>query len=233
MPQGTHKGDLPEAVQLKMIAAYMGRITSVDTQIGRALAALEQAGLTESTIISYTADHGDMLGERNRYGKTVMYDSSARIPLIIRYPQALPQGIRRREVVEHVDLYPTFCDLTGLPTPDTVQGHSLLPVMQGHAGDWPDTAFSELADKVLVRQGQHKLTFYDGKPLELYDIEQDPREWDNLVGKPGSDEVVAHLTQLRDEWMARTPPDVRNQVQPLRAGRRRRRIEEIEEPDAQ
>ncbi len=236
LPPGGRGRDAPEEQQLRMIAAYMGRITSADTQVGRVLAALEKAGLTGNTIISYTADHGDMMGERHRYGKGVMYDSSARIPLIFRYPKALPQGVRRHEVVEHVDLYPTFCDLAGLPTPNTVQGRSLLPLMKGKSADWPNTAFSELGEKVLVRQEQYKLTFYSGQAKELYDIEKDPREWDNLIGKPGSDAIATRLTQLRDQWMARTQPDVRRQVQPYRAGngrRRRRRFQEAEAPDAQ
>jgi len=236
------KANLPEADQLKMIAAYMGRITSVDTQIGRVLTALEKAGLMDSTIISYTSDHGDMMGERNRYAKQVMYDPAARIPLIFRYPRALPQGMRRPEVVEQVDLYPTFCDLAGLPTPATVQGRSLLPLMRGQTANWPNTAFSELGDMVLVRENQYKATFYGrtlmsgGVALELYDVARDPKEFDNLIGRPGSDAIVARLTKLRDDWMARPPPDVRGQVTRYRTGaerkaRRRLRRGTIEAPD--
>lgn len=220
--QGQKKSNLPQDQQLRMIAAYLGRITSVDTQIGRVLAAMEKAGVLDNTIISYTADHGDMMGERNRYAKGVMYDPSARIPMIFRYPKALPRGVRRHEVVEQVDLYPTFCDLTGLPTPSTVQGRSLKPLLAGKSAGWSNTAFSELADKVLVRENQYKLTFYDGKPLELYDLEKDPHEWDNLIGKPGSEAVVARLTKLRDDWMARTTPDVRGQVTKYRTGAQKR-----------
>lgn len=221
--EGTQKrGNQPAEDQLRIIAAYMGRITSVDTQIGRVLAAMQKAGVLDNTIISYTADHGDMMGERGRYGKTVMYDSSARIPLLFRYPKALPQGVRRREVVEHVDLYPTFCDLCGLPTPGTVQGRSLRPLLAGNSKGWPNTAYSELKDKVLVRENQYKATFYDGQPLELYDVAKDPREWSNLAEKPESRDLVAHLTKLRDDWRARTPPDVRGKVTPYRPGKKRR-----------
>ena len=226
-------GNMSEEQELAAIAAYLGRITSVDTQIGRVLAAMEKAGLMDDTVISYTADHGDMMGERSRFGKTVMYDSSARIPLIFRYPKALPRGVRRHEVVEHVDLVPTFCDLTGLPTPPTVQGRSLAPLMAGKSVNWANTAFSELADKVLVRENQYKLTCYDGKALELYDVAKDPREWHNLIDKPESKAVVERLTKLRDGWMARTTPDVRGHVQPYHSGqaraRRRRVVEDAEQ----
>jgi choline-sulfatase len=201
-----------------VMAAYLARITLVDMNMGRVLAALDRLGLADPTVVSYTADHGDMQWQHKLFGKMVMFDGATRIPFMLRYPSRVPKNVVRHEVVEHVDMYPTFCDLIGVATPPTVQGRSLVPLLEGKAEGWPNTAFIEMGNCFIVRTSRYKCTFDGGKARELYDVEKDPQEWINLIGKNGSEKTVAEMKQLMDEWMARTPPNLRGQVTPYKTG---------------
>ena len=152
-----------------------------------------------------------------------MFDGAARIPLLLRYPPRIGGRVVRHEVVEQVDLYPTFCELLGVPTPPSVQGRSLIPLIEGKAAGWPNTAFIEMGNSVVVRASRHKCRFEGDTALELYDLEKDPQEWDNLVGKPGTDEIVADMRRLLRDWERRTRPDLRGKVTPYRKGGARAR----------
>jgi len=211
--------DLTDEEAPVVMTAYLANITLVDMNLGRVLKALERLGLADSTIVSYTSDHGDMQWQQRRFGKMTMFDGATRIPLILRYGPRIPRGAVRREVVEQVDLYPTFCDLLGVSTPSAVQGRSLMPLLEGKTAGWPNTAFIEMGGSVIVRASRHKCRFEGNKALELYDLEKDPQEWDNLVGKPGSDKIVAEMQQLLADWWKRTQPDLRSQVKPYRSGK--------------
>ncbi len=208
--------ELSEQDALAVMTAYLGRITLVDMNVGRVLVALERLGLTDKTVVSYTADHGDMQYQHKLFGKMVVFDGATRIPLILRYPGRVPRGVVRHEVVEHVDMYPTFCGLAGVPVPKTVQGRSLVPLLQGKTAGWPNTAFIEMADCVIVRTPQHKGVFQAGQARELYDLKQDPQEWNNLRGKPEGEKPLAEMGKLIEEWLTRTQPDLRGKVQPYR-----------------
>lgn len=212
--------DLTDEETPVVMTAYLANITLVDANIGRVLKALEKLGLAGNTIVSYTSDHGDMQWQQRRFGKMTMFDGATRIPLILRYAPRVPKGIVRHEVVEQVDMYPTFCDLLGVPTPSAVQGRSLMPLVESKADGWPNTAFIEMGNSVIVRASQYKCRFEGRKALELYDIEKDPQEWDNLVGKPGSEKIIAKMQQRLDDWWKRTRPDLRTQVKPYRSDKK-------------
>jgi len=188
-----------------IMTSYLAMITLTDMNLGRVLDALDRLGLSKNTIVCYTADHGDMQWEFRRFGKGVMFEGATRIPLILRAPSRVPAGVVRKEVVEHVDLYPTFCELLGAPVPPTVQGRSLLPLLEDKAPDWPNTAFIEQNRQVTVVNGRYKCSFAQDKPRELYDLQTDPREWNNLIGKEDSDTIVADMKKLFADWRARTP----------------------------
>ncbi|HUV65046.1 MAG TPA: sulfatase-like hydrolase/transferase [Sedimentisphaerales bacterium] len=211
--------DLTDEQAPVVMTAYMASITQMDRNIGRVLEALEKLGLADNTVVSYTSDHGDMQWQHGRFGKMTMFDGAARIPMIMRYKRRIAGGIVRHEIVEHVDMYPTFCDLLGVPTPAAVQGRSLMPLLEGKTANWPNTAFIEMGNSVVVRASRYKCRFEARKALELYDLEKDPQEWDNLIGKPGSDKILAEMRQLLDDWWKRTQPDLRGQVKPYRSGK--------------
>jgi len=211
--------DLTDDDARTVMTAYLARITLVDMNLGRVLAALDRLGLADSTIVSYTADHGDMEWQHKLFGKMVMFDGATRIPLILRGPSRIPKGAVRHEVVEHVDLVPTFCDLVGVPAPATVQGRSLVPLLEGKTEGWPNAAFIEMHNCVIVRTPKYKCNFENDKPRELYDVEKDPQEWNNLVGQTGSEKTLAETKKLLDDWRARTQPDLRGQVKPYRTAK--------------
>lgn len=200
-----HMGKLSEGDVRTILACYLANITLTDMNLGRVLDALDRLGLSKNTVVCYTADHGDMQWQFERFGKGVMYEGATHIPLILRAPSRVPQGAVRSEVVEHVDLYPTFCELLGAPIPTTVQGRSLLPLLEGKASDWPNTAFSEQNRQVTVVNGRYKCGFVQDKPRELYDLQTDPQEWFNLIGKEDSASIVADMQKRLADWRARTP----------------------------
>ncbi len=192
---------------------YYGAITMVDKQMGRVLATLDELGLRENTIVVFTSDHGNMLGERNRMFKGVMYESSARVPLIWRGPGITP-GKPNDAVLDTATVMPTLLDLAGLPIPAGVQGKSVATLLRG-AGAGPGAAFSYLNDK-MVRKGDWKLIV----PLErrarvgklsnpeLYNVVKDPNEQDNVYGKPEAADVQKELTAMLDAWTAQKPPKI-------------------------
>ena len=211
--------DLTDEEAPVVMTAYLANITMVDMNIGRVLKTLEKLGLADKTIVSYTSDHGDMEWQHRRFGKMTMFDGATRIPLILRYGPRVPKGTLRHEVVEQVDMYPTFCELLGVPTPVTVQGRSLMPLIEGKTDNWPNTAFIEMGGSVVVRTSQYKCRFEGEKALELYDLQKDPQEWVNLVDKPGSEKTIAEITRLLNDWWKRTQPDLRQQVKPYQKGK--------------
>ena len=108
------------------------------------------------------------------------------------------------EFAEHVDLFPTICDLVGAKIPETVQGRSLVPLL----GDgptpygWRDAVFSQIGDVQMIRTAQWKLNVYDGEPGELYDMENDPREFYNRIADPACADTVASLFARLNAWEA-------------------------------
>lgn len=194
---------------------YYGAVTMVDKQMGRVLAALDEAGLRDNTIVVFTADHGNMLGERNRMFKGVMYESSVRVPMLYRGPGIKP-GKVSDAVIDNATVTPTLLELAGLPIPAGVQGQSLAGLLRGD-GRGPGVAFSYLND-TMVRKGNWKLIAplesrarALGRPrgtAELYDVVSDPNEQKNLHGAPETAEVQAELTAMLDAWIAQKPPKI-------------------------
>ncbi len=194
----------------EVIAHYYGAVSLVDKHMGRVLAALNELGMRDDTIVIFTADHGNMLGERNRMFKGVMYESSARVPLLVRAPGRVPAGRVTNAIVDNASLMPTMLDLAGLKVPAGVQGTSLAPLLRG-TGPGPEAAYAYLSDK-MVRQGDWKLIVPLAKSrrnqAELYNVARDPDEQTNLFGKPEAAAVQTRLAALMDAWEKQSPPKV-------------------------
>jgi arylsulfatase A-like enzyme len=194
----------------EVTAHYYGAVTLVDKHMGRVLAVLDELGMRDNTIVVFTADHGNMLGERNRMFKGVMYESSARVPLLLRAPGRIPAGKVSDAVLDNTTVMPTLLDLAGLPVPAGVQAKSLVPLVRGE-GAGPEAAYAYLADK-MVRQGDWKLIVPMGRSkgggLELFNVTRDPDEQTNLYGKPEAAAVQAKLTALMAAWEKQQPAKV-------------------------
>lgn len=205
----------PEIVRA-MTAAYFAKVQVVDENIGRVLARLEQLGLSDNTIIVFSADHGNMLGDHGRWFKGVMQEGSSRVPLLLKVPRAHPaakifnSGKVVNEIVEHIDVMPTLMNLIGRPLPADpgFQGRDLAPLVAGNAPNWKNRAFSERGSS-MVRTPEFKLIRNRGRAeaaFELYDMKADPAEEVNLAGDARFAKIQAELTQQLEAWQADNPP---------------------------
>jgi choline-sulfatase len=183
--------------------AYYGSISYVDEQIGRIRQTLDQTGLAEDTIIIVVADHGDMLGERALWYKMNFFEGACRVPLIVHAPKRY-QPHRVGASVSLVDILPTLVDLAfdgSAPAyPETIDGRSLLPHLQGAEGH--DEVIGEyfgegaLAPIIMIRRGSYKFVHTPVDPDQLYKLTDDPDELRNLAGDP---ELAQILRQFRRE----------------------------------
>ena len=184
---------------------YMKTVKSLDDNVGRVLDYLEEKDLLKNTLVVYTSDQGFYMGEHGWFDKRFMYEESMRTPLIMR----LPDGFSRRgditELVQNIDYAPTFLELAGAAVPDDIQGLSLVPLLKGeHPDDWRTALYYHFyeypAEHMVkrhygIRTDRYKLIhFYnDIDEWELYDMQNDPHELDNLYGREGYDELTAEL----------------------------------------
>ncbi len=187
-------------------AAYYAMVTFVDDEVGRILDTLEECGLADDTIVVFTSDHGEMLGDHQLLLKgPMMYDCAVRVPLLVRWPDRIPAGARRDELVQWIDLAPTFLDAAGVPAMPTQQGQSLLPLVRDEVVadgiGFRDWALSEHRNSshpydpgvytTMLRHGHWKVVVHHGEPAtsrdrdgELYDLAADPDELVNLWHDP-------------------------------------------------
>jgi choline-sulfatase len=170
----------------KAIAAYFGLVSFVDHNVGRLLGTLEQTGLAGETRVIYTSDYGDNLGTRGLWGKSTMYEESVGVPMIIAGPE-VPGGIVCREPVSLVDCFPTILDCVGLQRfgdSADLPGASLFDIARGrsprrtvmseyHAAGAPTGNF-------MIRKGPFKYVHYVGMAPQLFDLEADPQETNDL-----------------------------------------------------
>jgi arylsulfatase A-like enzyme len=184
-------------------AEYYAMITHLDAQIGRVLAVLEQAGKLENTIVILAGDNGLAIGRHGLMGKQNMYDHSVHVPLIMCGP-GVPPGRRSEAYCYLIDIYPTLCDLVGMPVPDSVEGKSLVPTMYDPAARIRDSLLFAYKDvQRAVQKDGYKLIEYavaGRRTTQLFDLQADPWELNNLSGNPGSADRLASLRQELKRW---------------------------------
>ncbi len=191
-------GALTEAKLRKVIANYYGTISLVDREIGRVLDVLDVLDILDDTVIIFLADHGEMLGHRSVLWKgRMLYDHITRTPLIIRYPKELTGGQIVSDLVQAVDIMPTILDFAGVDGHPGIQGTSLRRLLRKDSVDWRQWAFAESLNMKMVRTHRWKLIHFGGKPYgELYDLQNDPLELDNLYDDPAYESRRAEMTEL-------------------------------------
>jgi choline-sulfatase len=198
-------------------AAYFTSLSFVDSRIGRLLEALDQSGLSDSTLVVYLGDNGYMLGQHGRFEKHCFYEPAVRIPMIMKWPGHIESGRHITELVEMVDVMPTVLHLMSLPVPPDLQGLDLEPLLKKKPGaTGHEVVFSEYLEneEAMVRSARYKLIVCTGRRLRedgyktakpwqrpgaymrLYDEVADPEETTDLSQNPA-------LAALRDELLAR------------------------------
>ncbi len=199
---------------------YNRCINAIDDSVGRVIAALEAQGVLDDTIIAFASDNGYFLGEHGRHDKRMPYDEAMRVALVMRYPRIGPQGATIGGLALNLDLAPTFLDLAGVPIPDTVQGLSLRPLLEGKTSRVRDDIFYEywvelthhIPRTVCVRTEDWKYIEYpDLNDIdELYHLKSDPAELHNLSQAPEhaekKREMKARLQRLLQETDYRAVP---------------------------
>jgi len=201
-------GDHSEEATRRGRAAYYGLVSYLDDKISRLLDTLDATGQAENTLVIYISDHGEMAGEHGMWRKSNFYEQSARVPLQLRWPGALPGGTWIGHVVSLVDLVASLASVFGTPAVMPLDGDDLVPLAQGRSQDWKDEAFAEYnahgvsRPAAMIRQGQYKLNQYLGNEPELYDLHKDPGEFNDLGNHPDfavtRDEMRSRLFELWD-----------------------------------
>jgi arylsulfatase A-like enzyme len=199
------------------IKAFLRCVASIDDNVGRVLDYLDESDLAENTIVVYTSDQGFFLGEHGLFDKRFMYEESLRMPLVIRYPKGIKAGSVNDDIALNVDFAETFLDYAGISIPKEMQGRSLRPLLEGKwREDWRDSMYYRywmhlphfrVAAHFGVRTKRYKLIYYYGLPLdatgaspeptppewELFDLEKDPKEMNNIYDNPAYAEIVKEL----------------------------------------
>jgi arylsulfatase A-like enzyme len=177
-------------------AEYYAMISHLDHQIGRVLKALEATGRAENTIIVLAGDNGLAIGRHGLMGKQNMYDHSLHVPLIMSGP-GIPQNQQSDTFCYLLDIYPTLCDLLGIPTPATVEGRSLLPALRDPGAAVRETlSFAYRGVQRAVQDDRYKLIEYvvEGqRTTQLFDLHADPWETNNLADDPRHAETLSRL----------------------------------------
>jgi len=194
---------------------YLRTIQSVDDGVGQVLDYLEENGLTENTIVVYTSDQGFYLGEHGWFDKRFMYEESFRTPLLIRYPKEIKAGTVIDEMVQNLDFAPTFLDYAGIEISKDIQGESFRKLVNGEASEWRDAIYytyyefpgeHHVKRHYGVRTNRYKLIhfYHDVDVWELYDLEMDPSEMNNLynnVEYTGAQKMMhMQLERVREKY---------------------------------
>jgi len=204
------RGRLSPQQNHRMRAAYLGLCTHLDYELGRLMEALARMGVLENTLIIFTSDHGDMMGDHHLHRKTYAYEGSARIPFLVRYPANfdLPTGVFE-QVVGLQDVMPTILEAAGVPIPDTVTGRSVFDAVRGR--EWREFLHGEHSPCYSQEEAMHYLT--DGKEKYIYfpatgeeqffDLVNDRRELHDLAKDPAHRDRVTLWRQRLIELLSK------------------------------
>ena len=209
------KGPLPAGKDRELIRAYFAAVSFVDAQIGRVLDELDRLKLRDKTIIILWGDHGWHLGEHGLWCKHTNFEIATRVPMILSAPQQKTRGVKTNALSEFVDIYPTLCELAGLPIPDGLEGTSMVPLLQEPDRPWKPAAFSQYPRGkgmgYSMRTDRYRYTEWQATDdtlvgVELYDYENDPQGNVNIAKAPENKERIAKLSKILNAgWQAALP----------------------------
>ncbi|WP_252700242.1 sulfatase-like hydrolase/transferase [Natronosalvus vescus] len=195
------------------VAKYFGFVSLIDDQFGRILETLERLGLAESTVVVHASDHGDFTGAHRQFNKgPLMYDDTYHIPLQVRWPGVTEAGSTCEAPAHLHDLAATFLEIAGEAVPESFHARSLVPLLEGNVpASWPDSIFAQyhgeefgLYSQRMVRTRSHKFVYNGPDRNELYDLEADPAELQNLIDHPDYADVRAAMADRLRDWMIET-----------------------------
>jgi arylsulfatase A-like enzyme len=217
VPTELPEDELRKWAYQRYIKDYLRVVASIDDNVGRVLDFLDQEGLSEDTLVIYTSDQGFFLGDHGWYDKRFMYEESLRMPFILRHPREVQPGSVNDDIVLNVDFAPLFLDLAGVPIPQHFQGRTFRSLLQGEApADWRKSMYyrywmhkshHNVYAHYGIRTKRYKLIYYYSDGLgqpgaleeryepewELFDLQKDPHELNNVVNDPAYAGTVTTL----------------------------------------
>lgn len=194
-----------------VMAAYTTTVSFLDSCVGVLLNSIRLQNQEDNTLVVFTSDAGFSLGEHGWFGKRNFYEPAIRVPLIMRFPGRIPEGLEVSALVELIDVMPTILDAVGIDIPHVVEGVSLMPLIEGSETKVRDAVFSEYLEneEAMIRTERFKLVYTSGKRVRedgrrasnrpperstrLYDLDSDPDELTNLAADPAHAPIVAEL----------------------------------------
>ncbi len=219
-------GPIPEPQQRELVHGYAACVSFIDAQVGLLMETLKETGVADNTIICFWGDHGWHLGEHGHWGKVTNYEDAARAPLIISAP-GFDGGNRVTKLTEFLDVYPTLCELVGLPIPAHAEGKSLVPLMRGEDLTLHEAALTQMSHSRgenatmgwSIRTPHYRYIewrsadFSANKAIfgnraqaaELYDYETDPLERENLADKDDHAAVLKEQQAIFDRLLPHLP----------------------------
>ena len=207
----------------KSVAVYWGYVTMLDDLVGRLLRALAEDGLLDDTLVIFCSDHGEMLGQHGLWHKMMPYEEALQVPLLMRWPGVIEPGIRSDAVVSLIDLPATLLSLLGEPLPEEYLGHDLSPAFKdgqefqddGYRfsehkplGEWHQTV-----EWRLVTDNRFKYVWNQDDLDELYNLEADPYEMNNLIDAPSFKVELDRLKERLRRWMVETDDPLQEDFQ--------------------
>ncbi|MCC2684603.1 MAG: sulfatase [Paenibacillaceae bacterium] len=234
LPEGLSPKEVVQWKYQRYIKDYLRCVASVDDNVGRLLDYLDEDGIADDTIVVYTSDQGFFLGDHGWFDKRFMYEESLRMPFIVRYPREIEAGGVCDFMALNVDFAETFLDYAGIAIPESMQGHSLRPLLRGENPDgwrtsmyyryWMHCAHHWVYAHYGIRTHRYKLIYYYADPLdangavqdpkypewELFDLAKDPYEMNNVYHDPNYSVTVQELKKELDllQWKANDTPYV-------------------------
>lgn len=208
----------------QVVQAYLASIAYMDAQLGIVLEALDRGPNAGNTIVVFLGDHGWHLGEKERFGKSTVWEEAARAPLIWVAPGITPSGVNCERTVDFLSFFPTLCDLAGLPKPAYLEGVSIRPLLADPTQEWNHPALTTYGYRNhAIRTEKWRYIRYANGDEELYDETADPYEWHNLAGDSRYASVKLELAT----WLPKSDkaPLPGQPVLERRAERERRRAE--------
>ena len=211
-----------EAEYRRIQASYYGLVTLMDKAVGKILDAIDEAGIADNTVIVFTSEHGDQMGEHNIFQKVVMYEQSAKVPCLMKVPWLDNQRVPGR--YSHIDTIPTLLDLMGIDVPEHLQGESKAPKLRNGETledndiflDWNGRSIDlkfpltelermrEIPHRCVVTGDGWKLNLSVGDQSELYDLNADPYEQTNLYNDPTYSDRIVELAKKIRNWQIKT-----------------------------
>jgi choline-sulfatase len=197
---GTQRYDLRDPDGLyRLRRAYYGLVSYMDHKVGELLDALEATGAADHTVVVFASDHGDMLCEREMVQKRCFYEWSCRVPLIVRFPDGWKAGTTCTTPVSLIDLLPTFSELARVNNLLPHDGNSLIPLL--NEPDEDRLIFAQAHEAVgmpciMARQGRFKYNYIHGYDPQLFDLDADPGEWENIASDPTYSQTAAGMRRM-------------------------------------